>query len=100
MSATKVAHLNLYLEAGGRVGRVMWIRPVLGTPDIVEASLEFEGPYGCGYQTWFFLQSAEGMKPVSCSMYLDVDTMAIRLREAAAKSGRSLAQILPKGEGG
>lgn len=86
----RLAHLSLYLEVDGTMGRIMWIRPVLGTTDIFEASLEFEHSQGRGYQTWFI----KGEEPICCSMYLSPDTQAIRIREEAYRAGYSSERVI------
>ncbi len=88
----RVAHLSLYLEVDGRAGKVMWVRPVEGVPDLTEVSLEFEHGQSRGYQLWFF----RGDTPLCCSMYLSPDTQAIRLREEAHRAGISVDALLAK----
>jgi len=68
---------NLRMLLGNEVVTLQWARKVF--EDIYEVSVRYKER---GYQTWYMKALATGgFEPISCSMYLSLETMAIKLKE-------------------
>ncbi len=77
MSVINVSSKNLRMLVDGYKAKLVWGRKIFN--DIYELSFEFGNK---GYQTWYAQAKEEGgFDLISCSMYLSLETIAIKLKE-------------------